>query len=633
MTEYIHWKELAGFTQVTHRAAQIAAVLPSVDERWVQTCHLLRNLVVHQRRGGKSMSMLMEAFVLAQAGDQSFERLCGLFEAGLEDLAATEQGRKLAPRLTAELLALAVLTERSSLGTTGARRLRNSISHADLAKIMDPAGRGSNVRARTLAVAEQKSVPRWVAADHDPAFQETDPRCHDRWLQPRRGPGTFAQREGNTMTNSTLPDRGMVFWPVGTGDSTTIVVDDRLVMQVDLHDMASADDDGAVTVPVIDRLAEILPKLDEGSPYLAVFALTHADLDHCRGFGDLLDSEIVIGELWATPRLWRELADGEELCPDAQCFHDEAQRRVKATLDALASGGEPASGDRIRVIGYDDDREDHDYAKLPDAFFSTPGQAITSLDGEDVADRFEAFIHAPFRDDCAGERNETSLAMQIMLRTEDGTVGRLLLLGDLSYVTIKKIFDYSETHKRPERLAWDVMLAAHHCSKKVMYAPDELDEEELKEDLLGQLERHATSDAHVIASSRRFRNVDKPGDNPPHLLARDRYEEIVPNAVVCTGEHPTTEEPRPVVFGVEPGVGLVLLDVDELEEGKRSAGLTKSLTRSGGMLAALGVMTFGGTAWARRRAERRGTAAIREAVEMSRGSEAAPAAAIGFGWQ
>lgn len=152
------------------------------------------------------------------------------------------------------------------------------------------------------------------------------------------------------MTDTKLPDQGVVFWPVGTGDSTTIVLDDRLVMQVDLHDMDAADEDDAVVAPVIDRLVETLPKLDD-TPYLAVFALSHADLDHCGGFGDLLDSDIVIGELWATPRLWRELADGEELCEDAQRFHDEAKRRVAATLAAVADGREPASGDRIRIIG------------------------------------------------------------------------------------------------------------------------------------------------------------------------------------------------------------------------------------------------------------------------------------------
>jgi len=63
-----------------------------------------------------------------------------------------------------------------------------------------------------------------------------------------------------------LPSRGVVFWPVGTGDSTTVIIDDEVVLQVDLHDMAKADDDENPEVPVVDRLVEALP-LGDGEPY------------------------------------------------------------------------------------------------------------------------------------------------------------------------------------------------------------------------------------------------------------------------------------------------------------------------------------------------------------------------------
>src|SRR5687768_4690810 len=100
-----------------------------------------------------------------------------------------------------------------------------------------------------------------------------------------------------------LTQRGAVFWLGGSGDRTTIVVDDQTVAQVDLRDMAKADRDDTPEIAVVDRLVEALPQRDE-RPYLAVFVLTHADKDHCCGFEDLL-SRVTIGELWATPRLWR----------------------------------------------------------------------------------------------------------------------------------------------------------------------------------------------------------------------------------------------------------------------------------------------------------------------------------------
>jgi hypothetical protein len=433
------------------------------------------------------------------------------------------------------------------------------------------------------------------------------------------------------MTSTNLPHRGFVFWPVGNGDSTTLVVDDRLVIQIDLRDMLSADDEDSVMAPVIDRLDELLPRVN-GKPHLAVFALTHGDNDHCCGFGRLLDSDIVIGELWATPRMWRELAQRDQLVDDAERFHDEALRRVRATLRALSAGEKPASGDRIRIIGYDDDRNDHEYAGLPDEYFTFPGQVIAMLDGVDVSDRFEAFVHAPFRDDCAGERNETSLAMQITLRSDDGTEGHLMLLGDLSYVTLKKIFDYSEFHDRPERLAWDVMLAPHHCSKKVMYEEDAAGNEVLRRDLLDQFERHATSNAHIVASSRRFRTSDSDGDNPPHLLARDRYEEIVPNAVICTSEYPSSDRPAPVVFGLTPRTGVELVDPPTLQEASRNAEARKVAGEPSNLLVVLAGLAAGAAgAWLAQKASQRGTPAVRRALERTRGTDAAPTSTVGFG--
>ena len=81
---------------------------------------------------------------------------------------------------------------------------------------------------------------------------------------------------------STLPDQGIIFWPVGNGDSTTICVDKRTVIQVDLNHLEKADDKDDPRYPVLDELKKLLPKSDDKS-YLSVFVLSHPDQDHCRG--------------------------------------------------------------------------------------------------------------------------------------------------------------------------------------------------------------------------------------------------------------------------------------------------------------------------------------------------------------
>jgi beta-lactamase superfamily II metal-dependent hydrolase len=429
------------------------------------------------------------------------------------------------------------------------------------------------------------------------------------------------------MISTQLPDQGLVFWPVGTGDSATIVIDDEHVVQVDLHDMTMADDNNALVAAVVDRLVEVLPQRD-GKPYLAAFILTHADKDHCLGFADLLD-KVIIGELWATPRLWREYTDKDlPLCSDAEAFHRESKRRVAATERAVAAGRTPASGDRIRVVGYDTDHDKHAYSELPDEYLSYPGEAVSTIDGDDVSDRFEAFIHAPFKDDCAAERNDTSLALQITLTDDDGRDGHVLLLGDLAYETIKKIFEYSEYAERPERLAWEVLPAPHHCSKKVMYVTED-GEEVLKQDILDLLERYASESAVVVVSSTEFPPSNKAGDNPPHLLALARYEEIA-TEVICTGEYPDADAPRPLVFVIGDD-GFAVADLEETT--------TKAIGKAAmaGGAVGLGILAaLASTAVARRRAGRnenppRGLGQVRQAVTNARGDDAAPQQAVGFG--
>jgi len=428
------------------------------------------------------------------------------------------------------------------------------------------------------------------------------------------------------MISAELPDQGLIFWPVGTGDSTTIVIDDSHVVQIDIHDMAKAADDEPIVAAVVDRLVDVLPERD-GKPYLSLFALTHADQDHCLGFADLLD-RVTIGELWASPRLWREYEEeGVALCDDAAAFHAEAERRVAATRKAVRQGSKPKSGDRIRIIGYDTNQPDYPYADLPTEYLSRPGQAITTIDGEDMADSFEAFIHAPFKDDCAGARNETSLAMQIVLRDEIDKEGHALFFGDLAHDTIMKIFDYSESHERPERLAWDVLLAPHHCSKKVMYVPEN-GRDVLKRDVLDALERHASETAIVVASSKEFPASNNPGDNPPHIIARNRYEEIV-ESVLCTGEEPSVDAPQPIVFAVSES-GLARVSSDTLEEA--TARLSKALMErglTGGVLARLARRFDYGSRVVRPRDS--GLERARQAIRAARGDDAAPQQPVGFG--
>ena len=45
------------------------------------------------------------------------------------------------------------------------------------------------------------------------------------------------------MSSWQLPEVGVVCWPVGNGDATTIVVDPKTILQVDINHRGAADGD------------------------------------------------------------------------------------------------------------------------------------------------------------------------------------------------------------------------------------------------------------------------------------------------------------------------------------------------------------------------------------------------------
>jgi hypothetical protein len=374
-----------------------------------------------------------------------------------------------------------------------------------------------------------------------------------------------------------LPEKkGVVYWPVGTGDSTTIVLrPGELVMQIDLRHLEKADDDTEPEWPLLDHLIKALPKRN-GKPYLAVFALTHPDKDHIQGFSELL-RKVHIGELWHTPKIFRDHEDDEEpMCDDALAFRKEAHRRRDAIL---ANPTRVNSGDRLRVIGHDDILKENDYKGLPETAKSRPGDKVSLCNGTDLSGHFEAFIHAPFKDDQASSKNNTSLSLNIVLR-EGEKYAQFFFFGDREYPSITQIFDVTEAGPNKAYLYWDVMLCSHHCSKKVMYWKDEgAEEATFKKDIMDRFKKYARKDGYIVASSHSD-FTDAEGDNPPHKRARSRYEEIVKaGGFLCTHEHPDKKSPRPIVFTVNEH-GLQFEDVRSV--GKAASALTTAVTTARG---------------------------------------------------
>jgi len=338
-----------------------------------------------------------------------------------------------------------------------------------------------------------------------------------------------------------LPKQGIVFWPVGTGDSNTICIDKDTTLQVDLHHMVKSEDEEDPHYAIVDELIKFLPKKDK-KPYLSLFVLTHPDDDHIQGFEYMLKN-VKIGEIWFTPKIFMEY--DKDLCADAKKFKDEVDRRKKL---AIEKSGDLESGNKLKIIGYDKILEEEEFEGFPDKLLLYPGKETNEVDGKSY-EEVNIFIHAPFKDDMSGEKNETSVGMQIELYNGEN-IGSILLFGDLDYPILKKIFDLSLNRSNKEKLRWDILLAPHHCSKSIMYYKDEGDEEEkFKKDIMESFESNKGVLGYIVSSSEPIPSSNKSGDNPPHAKAKNRYEEIVDNGkFLCTQEHPNENKTEPIVF-------------------------------------------------------------------------------------
>jgi beta-lactamase superfamily II metal-dependent hydrolase len=327
------------------------------------------------------------------------------------------------------------------------------------------------------------------------------------------------------MSNWDLPERGVVFWPVGNGDAVTIAVDEDTFIQVDVNHRESHDEPDDERVPVVDRLAELLPLSLNDRPRLAVLAISHHDNDHCSGFARLIDA-IDVDELWITLRSFVEEKDEPGGLTDAgKAVYEEACRRRQAEVDASKNGRRAAAGNRLRVIGNASVLNNEVWKGFPTALLTSAGQFIPNINEMNKSDVIEIFIHTPFHSDTEdGSRNSSSLGMQLTLKA-GSCQKQFLILGDLEYEQIDAFVEKSESRENADRLNWDVLLAPHRCSRNAVRRKD--GDKWVDADAADHLKTYATEGAIVVASCRSIDDVGPDDTDPPHKDAQNVYIGIV----------------------------------------------------------------------------------------------------------
>lgn len=350
----------------------------------------------------------------------------------------------------------------------------------------------------------------------------------------------------------------ILFFPVGNGDMTLIVLESGLKILIDMNIRAAADDPDDDTPDVAAELRGLLTRDAQGRLYIDALLISHPDKDHCTGLqnhfhlGPPADwsksaDKIFIRELWSSPLVFRRASSQHILCPDAKAFNSEARRRVARFRAAFWS---VSDGDRILILGEDEDGKTDDLG----AILVKAGATFSKVNGQfDPSMTARLLAPQPRSDDQDEEelrsKNHSSTILNFTL-TGDGGVARFLSGGDAEVAIWERLWQRYSAY--PDFFVYDILQAPHHCSwHSLSYDSWSKRGEDAKvcadaRNALSQTRRGAA----VIFSSDPIKDDD---NDPPCIRAKREYVAIVKDAggfVLCVGEHPNEKKPETVEFEV-----------------------------------------------------------------------------------
>lgn len=360
----------------------------------------------------------------------------------------------------------------------------------------------------------------------------------------------------------------ITIFPVDNGDMTLIRLanSDKTTLLIDCKIRNAADDPDDPTPDVAKELRKRIKVDGNNRPYVDGMLLSHPDEDHCLGLekhfwlGPVADypddnkpqseKRVIIREMWSSPMVFRRAKSkaqkkGLTLCDDAKAFHAEARRRVRANQD---NNFQVSSGDRILIMGEDENGKTDDL----DPILVKPGDIRTGINGTGTGYLSWQLLGPMAKQDDDDEeealsKNGSSVIINFQIKASEfgSSYSRFLAGGDAGVSIWEKVWENFEA----DELAYDLLLAPHHCSWRALSYDSWSDNGEaavVSPDARSALSQNNYG-AIIVSSSKPIKNDD---DDPPCIRAKREYQDILDSAGLfkCTGEEPNKAKPAPLEF-------------------------------------------------------------------------------------
>ncbi|GBF44573.1 hypothetical protein LPTSP2_38760 [Leptospira ellinghausenii] len=359
------------------------------------------------------------------------------------------------------------------------------------------------------------------------------------------------------------------FYPVGNGDTSQIILDNKKRILMDFRHLKKTEEEGGG--PEINLKKALENELREANrDYFDVVAFTHGDADHIENsteFFELNHAEKYQGEgrikiknLWVPAAMILEQAGNENQSDEFVIWRQEARYRLK-------------KGEGIRVFSKPDRLKDwlketglsvEDRKEL----ITDAGQLVPdfSLDIDGV----EFFCHSPFVkhvDDQEEFRNEASLIFNVRFKI-GGNLYDYLAVGDSKWDVLEDIVTKSKKENKntgksnEDRLNWDIFNVPHHSSYLAL-SDEKGEKETTPKEKVEELLRYGKVGSYLISSSKPIPDNDEAYEQtqPPHIQAKKCYEKYLDEIKGCkllvTMEESDEKDPQPIVVTIDNG-GIVI---------------------------------------------------------------------------